>query len=245
MAAFNYAPNPIMQSAPQTQAPANSSTPVMNLAFFPFKTRDGSAPKPGSPALSGSVQFSHQQIAALYQWSLTQQPDDYGKVRIGASLWQDVAQTTGQTYWKGNAKVPVAAQQGATPQALQQVQGHAQAAQTNVQQQVWPQNQPMGTWNPNHPIHQPAPGPATGQPLPAWTTQQAYAQQQGSLNQQPNQSLNAAMPLQQPGNPALQPMPGAQPSVAGMQPAVAVNLQTTGNAATLAANPGMQGEIPF
>lgn len=208
---------------------------TMNLAFFPFRTRDGSPAKPGSPYMSGSIQFTIEQIEQLRNWAMTQQPDAYGKIRIGASLWQDTAQTTGQAYLKGNAKIPLPSPAGPMVQAMP---SQVQAAQNHVQNQVWPQTPqtpgpiPMGRHGQTS---------LTGNPLPAWNNQEAYQQQNGlpvstpmptPLVQQPTLSQpQASLPLQ--------PQSGQAYSVSGtppMQPMTSPQGQPVGN---------QTEEIPF
>ena len=205
------------------QTPAQPTGPdsiMLNLAFFPFKTRDGSAPKPGSPEMSGSIQFTPEQITRLYEWACGQQPDAYGKIRISASLWREQSQTTGTQYLKGNAKTPWLANvptpnlaQAPTPQApTPQAPSPEAPAAPNPHSMVQPPAWYLAQTQQQAPVPQttasPNPQSLNGNPLPAWTNQQAYQQQNG----QPG-----SMPMQQPSV-HLQQASGSQASQALPQP---------------------------
>lgn len=266
LAAFHYSPSTMQTpvQAPmypaQAQAPANS--PVGNLALFPFKTRDGSAPKPNSPSMTGSLQFSLEQLAGIYQWATRQQPDAYGKIRIGVSVWNTVAETTGQPYLKGNVKLPVSPpnnplnQAGVSSPMVAAMASQQQAANAAVQQQVYgqPASQPIQTqWQQNGqqsnlPSQAPMNPPTAqmnGNPQPinqiAYDTPTAYAQQQQSSVQQPMPSAQPPLTYQNSASSPGQPAQALQQPQPVMQPASVSMPQTGPNPG----NQGVQDGVPF
>jgi len=44
---------------------SNPPSTLLNLAFFPFRAKDGGQPAPNSPTFSGSIQFSMEQAKGL------------------------------------------------------------------------------------------------------------------------------------------------------------------------------------
>ena len=169
----------------QPQQPVQTAV-LANLAFFPFQTKDGTAPKPGSPTMTGSLQLSIEQLQELYQWAVTQVPDEYGKIKVQASLWDTLSKDGSKRYLKGNIKAPLSAQQQVMHQqvAATQQQAYAaasqaayapQAAPVAPQPAYAPQAAPMAP-QPAYGAPNPHVGP-TGQPLPAWTNAQASMQQ--------------------------------------------------------------------
>ena len=175
---------------------------LLNLAFFPFKTQDGSPPKPGSPALSGSVQFTMEQLQELWQYAQTQSPDEYGKIRVNASLWDTVSKDGSKRFLKGNAKAPV-------PQHVQtmhqQVAATQQAAYQAAAQHAYP------SWN-----NAQAYAAQTTQPSASPLQPATYPQQPMQPVQQPvNSPLPGTGPL--PQTPSLQPLPPPMPANAPMQ----------------------------
>ena len=153
---------------------------MLNVAVFPFRTKDGTAPKPGSPQLTGSIQFTMEQLQELWQYAQQQAPDEYGKIRVPLSLWDTVSKDGSMRYLKGNAKAPVSPQQQAMHQQVAATQQQAYAAASQA-----------------------AYGLPSQQPLPAWNNAQAYQQQQnaplpsyGMPQQQPKmQQQNATEPV--------------------------------------------------
>ena len=230
------APQALQDSRLGQQFSGVSNNVCMNLAFFPFRTRDGSAPKPGSPEMSGSIQFTMEQLAELYRWASQQAPDAYGKIRIGASLWRDQAQATGMQYLKGNAKMPLVASS-----AVQAMPSQTQAAQAQVQAQVWPHVQTPQTPGPNSMVTTGSPNPHSlnGNPLPAWTNQQAFQQQNGQAFSTPRNAPSGQQPLAS----ASQASPALQPPSAPVQDALGTppGQPTT---SPQGQHPGSQ-EIPF
>ncbi|MYF38260.1 MAG: hypothetical protein F4219_05765 [Gammaproteobacteria bacterium] len=234
--AFHYLPispnQPSVTYAPtQTQAPANL---VANLALFQFKTRDGSAPKPNSPVMTGSLQFSHEQLQQIVTWAQTQQPDTYGKIRLSVSVWQEVS-AQGQPYLKGNAKTPLPAVAGPMVQVAASYQQQANQA---MQSQVYggarypgqpavvgqqPSPIPYNPW-PNQPQadtgNQQAQTPQTVTgPMPAWNNQDAWRQQQQpSVPMQTDsvQQGHGSLPRDATAQP---PAPSQQQTLPVMQPA--------------------------
>jgi len=159
-----------------------SPTYPAQSGFFPFRPKDGGQPAPNSPTYSGSVQFSMEQLQQLMAYAQTCMPDEYGKVRVSASLWETTS-INGLTYLKGNAKQPMLPAPAPAP-APTQPPASAPAPPTQWQQQ-------------------PAPPPASTQwqqPYPpAVTTDQAY------------QAQSPMPPMQPPSQPGASGAPYARP----------------------------------
>ena len=238
----------------QPQQPVQTAV-LANLAFFPFTTRDGTAPKPGSPQFTGSIQVSIEQLQELLQWASQQAPDEYGKVKIQASLWDTISKDGTKRYLKGNCKAPVSQQQQAMHQqvAWNQQQAMASAAQAAYGPQAVampPQGAyaPQAAPAPQQPVYgQPNPhiGP-TGQPLPAWTSEQASIQQQQTLPMQQPPAIGQAAPSGPPTGMATPPMPNAYPS---QSPTSGQPPLPTGNPVmaqqSLATAPDINSQVPM
>ena len=190
------------QQPQQPQQPVQTAV-LANLAFFPFTTRDGTPPKPGSPQFTGSLQLSIEQLQELLQWASQQAPDEYGKIKVQASLWDTISKDGTKRYLKGNVKAPVSQQQQAMHQqvAWNQQQAMASATQAAYGPQAAPMP-PQGAYAPQafqapqQPAYgQPNPhiGP-TGQPLPAWTNDQASMQQYPTSVTPPTPAAAPVMP---------------------------------------------------
>jgi len=81
------------------------STTIFQLALFPFSPKNGHV-KPGQPHLTGTLQFTLEQLIELYEWAKNIQPDAYGKVKINVSVWDTISQDGTKRYLKGSAKIP-------------------------------------------------------------------------------------------------------------------------------------------
>ena len=252
--AFHHLPTQTSMTYSQP-APANI---VANLALFQFKTRDGSAPKPNSPVMTGSLQFSMEQLQLISVWAQGQQPDAYGKIRLSVSVWQEVS-AQGQPYLKGNAKTPMpnvagpmvtameSQQQAANQTAQNQVYGGArypghpavvgQQQPSSIPYNPWPNVQTPQT--PGMPPVQPT-ATVTG-PMPAWNNQDAWQQQQ-----------QASVPMQTasaPQGPSSLPMATTQPPQAPLpqqpQQGTPQPLPGTQSPVTPTAQGNVDGNPPF
>ena len=185
-----YQPMTYAQPQPHNAAPAQWKG---RIALFPPQ-------RPGKVSLSGSCDLDVQELPAFIQWLQSQQPDQYGKIRLRVALFDSMSKA-GRPYLSGYLQAPQVQPGGqaystGNPQGFPQAHSPAQSAppQTGAVYQT--------TWHP---------GASAAQPHQhaGW---QVPPQAQTSLPLQPPSAAPGSSP-QAAGSSAPQAAPVAAPHV--------------------------------